>query len=89
MSRYQITLTLSGVSHKATAETEAAARAVAHAFELEHPGDPEAYAEVRDMSGSVFGQRIYYRWMGERIGPRDLRHPMEKLFVAQSAPAPA
>lgn len=77
---FRIHLTLNGETSTATSLTLGAAEAVVRAFEVEHAGNKEALAEIRELDGSILGTRVYSWWGGARVGPKDARHPMQALM---------
>lgn len=77
---HRFSLCLDGETVCCTAMSEAAALAVVRQFELAHAGNREAYASVYSIDDIGLSQRLYSWWGGERFGPRDTRHPMERLM---------
>ena len=80
-ARYKVRLT-NGRTHTALAATLDGALALARAFEVEQAGNPDAYTTIHELDGTNagFGTCVHRRWMGEKFGPRDTRHPMQVLF---------
>lgn len=76
--RYRLYLKAPGISETVPAVTLDGALAVAKAFEIKHAGNRDAYTQVWDREQAA--KPVYSRWMGEAFGPKDTRHPAEKLF---------
>jgi hypothetical protein len=82
LAPYRIRFSLDGTSSHAPAATEAGALAVSKAFQFQNAGNPDAYASVHELDGSNagIGRKVSDWWGGERFGPKDQAHPMERLM---------